>query len=100
MTVVLDFTGPQTVREAEQVAGRLREALSGGGEVLLDCGRIEEVDLTFIQLVIAARKSAERDGKTLTLQSPAQGPLLKALDLAGILPGGPQNFWFEGKNAA
>ena len=98
MTLVLDFTGSQTVREAEQASAKLREALAATDEILLDCGRIEEVDLTFIQLVLAARKSAERDGKSLALLTAAQGPLLKALDLAGVLPSGPHQFWFEGKS--
>ena len=100
MTLVLDFSGSQTVREAEQVAATLREALTATSEIVIDCSRIEEVDLSFIQLVLAARKSADRDNKHLHLLTPAQGPLLKALDLAGVLPSGPHHFWFEGKNLA
>ena len=97
MMMVLDFAGVQTVRQAEETLGKLRDALSQANEILLDCSHLDEVDLSFIQLVLAARRSADRDGKILGLMAPAQGTLLKALDTAGILAGGPHRFWFEGR---
>ena len=97
MMMVLDFAGAQTLRQAEETLEKLRGALAQASEVLLDCSRLDEVDLSFIQLVLAARRSADRDGKILGLIAPAKGALLKALDTAGILPSGPHRFWFEGR---
>ena len=97
MTVIISLSEVQTIREAEATAQILRDALSGDGGVLLDCEGIEEADLTFLQLVIAGRKSAAGQGKTLGLTATARGPLLAALDSAGIRPEGDQAFWFEGE---
>jgi anti-anti-sigma regulatory factor len=99
MPVTLPLAGAQTIREAENTAQSLRDALTGNDAIILDCGAIEEADLTFLQLVIAARKSARRDGKNLALAATARGPLLAALDKAGIRPDGEHLFWFEGDSA-
>lgn len=95
MAVVLRLSEAQTIREIEETTRALRESLDGNEAVLLDCEGIEETDITFLQLVIAARKSAARRGKTLGLTARARGPLLAALDRAGIQPEGEQLFWFE-----
>ncbi len=96
MPVTLPLAGAQTIREAEDTAQRLRDALAGNDAIILDCGAIDEADLTFLQLVVAARKSAARDGKSVTLMATARGPLLAALDKTGIRPDGEHLFWFEG----
>lgn len=95
MTGIVDLSGPQTIREAEATAQILRDALRDNDEILLDCEGIEEADLTFLQLVIAGRKSALGQGKSLGLTTTARGPLLAALDSAGIRPEGDQAFWFS-----
>ena len=97
MTVIISLSGTQTIREAEATAQILRDALSGEDGVPLDCEGIEEADLTFLQLVIAGRRSAAAQGRSWGLTATARGPLLAALDSAGIRPDGEQAFWFEGK---
>ena len=100
MAFVIKFSGSQTIREAEDAARLLREALNDQPAIVLDCEEIEEADLTFLQLVIASRRSARRDGKQFGLSTTARGPLLAALDRAGIRPEGEHLFWFEGVSAA
>ena len=97
MMLILEFADSQTVTQAEETKEKLRAALDQASDVLLDCEKIEEVDLSFIQLVLAARKSADRDGKNLTLLTPARGVLLAALRRAGLEADGPHRFWFEDK---
>ena len=99
MGFVIRFSGAQTIREAEETARTLHEALRDNPDILIDCDAIEEADLTFLQLVIAARHSARRDGKGFGLAATARGPLLAALDRAGIRPEGEHLFWFEGASA-
>ena len=96
MASVVKFSGPQTIRESEETAKVLRQALVESSSIVLDCDEIEEVDLTFLQLVIAGRRSALRDGKSFALSATVRGPLLAALDRAGIRPEGEHMFWFEG----
>ena len=100
MAFIVKFSGAQTIREAEDAAKVLREALNDHSSIALDCEEIEEADLTFLQLVIAGRRSAQRDGKQIGLLATARGPLLAALDRAGIRPEGEHLFWFEGVSAA
>ena len=100
MASVVKFSGSQTIRESEETAKVLRQALVDYSSIVLDCDEIEEADLTFLQLVIAGRRSALRDGKSFTLSSIVRGPLLAALDRAGIRPEGEHLFWFEGATPA
>jgi len=97
MTFVVRLSGAQTIREAEGTLQALRDALAADSSVALDCEGVEEVDLAFLQLVIAASKSARTAGGKLSLTAPAAGPLLAALDSAGIRPDGDFRFWFEGE---
>jgi anti-anti-sigma regulatory factor len=99
MAIIINFIGSKTIREAEDVAQVLRNALDGESDIVLDCNAIEDVDLTFLQLVIAGRRSAQRAGKGFALAAPARGALLAALDRTGIRPEGEHLFWFEGAAA-
>lgn len=99
MTFVVRLSGAQTIREAEGALQTLRDALAAEQSIALDCDGVEEADLAFLQLVLAARKSARHAGKTLGMTAPAAGPLLAALDSAGIRPEGDYRFWFEGMTA-
>lgn len=96
MTFVVKLSGAQTIREAEGTLLALRDALAAEQSVTLDCEAVEEADLAFLQLILAARKSARQAGKSLALTAPAAGALLAALDSAGIRPEGDYHFWFEG----
>jgi phospholipid transport system transporter-binding protein len=96
MAFIVRLPATQTIREAEATVQILRDALDSSDDILLDCEEIEETDLTFLQLVIAARKSATARGKSFGLTTTARGTLLAALDCAGIRPEGDQAFWFEG----
>ena len=96
---MLAFTGEQTIRTIDTAAERLREHLAAHAEVTLDCSAVDEVDLTFVQMLLAARKSAAAHGRTLRLSPAAAGPLLACLHAAGVLPEpggevrGAGNFW-------
>ena len=96
MAFVVRLYGSQTIREAEVTRQALCDALATEQSVALDCDAIEEADLAFLQLILAARKSAKQAGKSLALTAPATGTLLATLDSAGIRPEGDYRFWFEG----
>lgn len=98
-TVVLGFSGALTIREAEEVYARLRDALRSSERIEIDCAGVTEADITFIQLILAARLSAAAAAKTLTLTGPAQGVMRDALAVAGLLDGPHGPFWTEGRLA-
>ena len=90
--VVLD--GPLTVRTIASVKATLLQALAEYHTVQVDCGTADSADLSLIQLLLAARQSAQRTGKALHLAAPAQGALREALVQGGFLAEtGADPFW-------
>ena len=91
--VVLD--GRLTIRDIDTVRSRLAAALKEHETIEVDCSAAEDVDLSLIQLLIAARRSAAESGKQLTIAQPADGVLHAALLQGGFLPAtGPEAaFW-------
>lgn len=98
-TVVIGFSGAATIRHADDIAERLKQALASSDRIEVDCSGVTEVDIAFIQLILAARKSAEAAGKMLALSAPAGGPLLEALTICGTQDGPRAQFWLGGRVA-
>lgn len=83
--VTVSFDGEQTIRTIGAAAQTLRTALAQGAPVEVNCSGISEVDLSFVQLLLAARKTARRKDQPLTLAEPAQGALHTCLRAGGLL---------------
>ncbi|GEO79891.1 STAS domain-containing protein [Pararhodospirillum oryzae] len=97
-TRTLVFRGPCTIAQAEAMRETLLEALADPSVTRLDlaCEEATEVDLTFLQILIAARRSGENAGKGVFLKTPAQGVLARALVSAGLAhPGGMDHGWLN-----
>jgi len=61
-----------TVASAAALKQRLLEGLAGGGDIRLDLEALEDVDVTLLQLLVAAAKDAARSGARITTRmSPA-----------------------------
>lgn len=101
--LVLD--GALTMRGIEALCTTLREMVAQHSDVSVDCTAAVEVDLSFIQLLVAARSSAWQADKTVTLSARPDGALLNALTRAGFRvtheerTGDTEAFWFEGAAA-
>jgi anti-anti-sigma regulatory factor len=90
------LSGTGIIRNIAQYHDVLREGLSAGTDMVLDLGDMEEVDLAFIQLIVAAQRSAEARGLSLTLSHPAPEPILQTLERGGFIGPAPddrRNFW-------
>ncbi len=81
----VDLSGPLTIRQVAAVHEAIRSAFEAQGPVLLSIAEDAEVDLSFLQLVHAARLQAAADGRTIALERPAGGNLLSTLERAGFL---------------
>jgi ABC-type transporter Mla MlaB component len=101
----LVLAGTATIRSADAMHARLARCLRRHSNIEIDCGGVTEVDLILVQLLLAVRKSARRDGKTVVLSAPASGALREAHTHGGFLPsvagnsGGDNAFWLDGKQA-
>ena len=97
----LMLNGRLTVRSAEELRSRVLEVMRLHSCVEVECSAATDVDLSFIQLVLSARKSAAAAGKTLSLAHTAGGVLLERLRQAGLVgpaggrPVADQSFWLD-----
>jgi ABC-type transporter Mla MlaB component len=98
----LVLEGALTMRTAEALCTTLREAIAQHTGLAIDCTAATEVDLSCIQLLIAARTSALEADKIVAFAAPPDGVLLDTLTRAGFRvthedrSGEAQAFWFEG----
>ena len=96
-TFTLVLTGDASIKSAQDLLGRLREAVAGYAAIALDTQDIAQADVSTVQTLLAARTKATALGKSLTLKGPP-GPKLQAvLEAAGFLdPAQPAaRFWTE-----
>jgi ABC-type transporter Mla MlaB component len=96
----LVLTGAVTLQSAEAVHAQILE-MAGQPVIEIDCSGATEVDLSLVQLILAARVSARNSGRTVTLTQPATGALLETLQRGGFLgpamdqPNSDQDFWLQ-----
>jgi anti-anti-sigma regulatory factor len=92
----ITLSGAGSIRNTTQYHALLSEGLSTETDLALDLRGMEEVDLAFIQLIVAARRSAQARGLSLTLSHPAPDPILQTLERGGFIGPAPddrRNFW-------
>jgi anti-anti-sigma regulatory factor len=80
----LELDGALTTRFASALHARLQTAVAAHRWLAIDCAAAEDVDLSFIQLLIAARVSARALGHEVGLARAADGVLRAALLAAGL----------------
>jgi hypothetical protein len=95
--VLVEFSGDLTIRAIAGAYETLSAALSENSEVLVSVAEDSAVDLTFVQLIESARRSAADAGSALALAAPASGPLLETLRRGGFLAAADRrDFWLMG----
>jgi hypothetical protein len=78
----------------DSIAAQLRDS----NAICLEIPSEADVDLSFVQLMEAARLHAKSSGKSIRLSSPAQGALLNVLQRAGFVDSFTEEdrqFWFH-----
>jgi anti-anti-sigma factor len=76
--------GELTVQHAAELRTCLLHALSGAQSVQIDLQAVEDVDLTCLQILCSAHKSALFAGKTLCLGNETPQHIRDSLDIAGF----------------
>ncbi|MGW1420917.1 STAS domain-containing protein [Bradyrhizobium manausense] len=77
--------GSLTLRDAKQVQGLLLDAISASREIEIDVSDVSSIDVSIIQLIVSARKSAEQRGRKLTLATGSSGAFRATLAKTGFL---------------
>ncbi|WP_051228180.1 hypothetical protein [Pleomorphomonas oryzae] len=78
------------------------ESIDGSSSIQLAIPTDATVDLSFLQLIEAARLRANEQGKSLSLLEPAGGELRRALDRSGLLTAAAiadRSFWLHEETA-
>ena len=83
----LPLKGSLGLRDVARLAEELERLLAAPGPVTIDCDELTDIDLSIVQLLISARRTATAAGRSLTLRHPSDGPLQRLLKAAGILAG-------------
>ncbi|GGY08736.1 hypothetical protein GCM10007160_40170 [Litchfieldella qijiaojingensis] len=83
MTVKLE--GTLGLRNVQQVCRSLEEVLESGKTVAVDVREVVEVDISVLQLLIAARVSAMQRGAELRLVTARGDAVQTAMERAGLL---------------
>jgi ABC-type transporter Mla MlaB component len=94
----LSFSGEMTIRTIEIAHRTLCDKLQSCDGILLDVTDVGDADLTFIQLIESARRTAAAQAKTLALTAPASGNMRTLLERGGFLPandGEAAAFWLH-----
>jgi HPt (histidine-containing phosphotransfer) domain-containing protein len=76
--------GLLTMAHAREAHARISSALASHASVVLDVSGPKEIDLTFLQILIAANKTARAAGRRLLINAPADGLLFEKLRSAGL----------------
>ena len=81
---VLSLTGSLTTPRAEAVHAEALAVLSSHANVAIDCSNASEMDVAFIQILIAAHRFAVKSGKRVALAAPPAGLLAETLKRCGF----------------
>lgn len=86
------LSGEQSVGTIAAAHASLLTAFNQTNAVVLDTSKVDDADLTLVQLIESARHSAASMGKTFCLTTPLPAALTAQLERAGFLAA-PSSFW-------
>ncbi len=79
-------TGEVGLGQAAAVHAALVQALGQTSRLVIDLTEVTAADLTFFQILLAARRSAREQGKTLSLAAPGPGQAVRETAAAAGFP--------------
>lgn len=81
---MLELAGKLTIARASELAASIGQSLAEEEhEVVLDLEKVTAVDVSFLQILCAAHRTARRDGKSLSVVA-ASPELLRIVRTAGF----------------
>ena len=83
--VTVTLSGSLGLKDAARLRAELLAAFESAGAVTLDCSDLAEADVAVVQLLVAAKKTANASGVALTLKAEKAGVLGQLLIKTGLL---------------
>jgi len=81
---VLEISGSLTAAWSTDLKKELQEGLKEGSGLQLVIKNVKEVDLSFLQVISAALKTAQYEDKELTVKLPVPDLVTESIILAGL----------------
>ncbi len=78
------LSGPVGLRDVAAIRRTLLDAIETGAAVDIDATDVTDIDVSVIQLLISAKRSAMRRHVDLRISAPADGCLAQALSRGGF----------------
>ncbi len=97
--IELSFEGTLDIERAREVYQKVEQALASGPELRVDMGGVEDVDLSFLQIVCAALKEADKQGKQVLFSSVPEEIRRKAAKMGFTREHTGGFFWEGGAHA-
>jgi len=82
--ITLQWSGDLTVRRIAELKAQVQQALAAATHLSIEIAADAECDMTVLQLLCAAHRTANRQGKTLQLCGECSGQFQMVLNLAGF----------------
>jgi anti-anti-sigma regulatory factor len=82
------MSGAYSLRNAAELRERLLNALDLNTPLMIDAGAAESVDLSTVQVLLAAQASAAGKGKELAILASAESPIVRLMADTGFLSAG------------
>lgn len=82
---VIALEGDLGLRDAVRLSEQFRDAIARYGQVVVSAQALTGIDISVVQLLVSARKSALAAGRSLTLEAPPDGVLRQVLIKTGFL---------------
>ena len=82
---VVKVAGSLTVANSSALKKAVLENLRKGNRLELVFDDVTDVDLSFLQIIVAALKTAEKGDREFTLRTPVPEAVVKSVRLSGLL---------------
>jgi len=94
---IIEIAGALTVASSHDLKKAVLGNLRKGSRLELVIGEVTDVDLSFIQILAAALKTAENGGLEIAIRTPIPDPVIKSVEMSGLLNhsacSNPDCFW-------
>jgi anti-anti-sigma regulatory factor len=82
---IIKLSGVIDIRSIDNSFTKVKQAVADGASIEIDLTDVIDIDLTFLQLIESARRSASQAGAGIRLSQPAEGIILETLKRGGFL---------------
>jgi anti-anti-sigma regulatory factor len=88
---VIRYEGVLTLAAAPKIREEIMAAIDANKTVVADVSQATDADLTFIQILIAAKRTASARGKTFLISAPENGVVMQKIKCVGTPSGQTPN---------